>query len=53
MSFCNINLVFVTNKLKFLTLQYKESNMATIIHKAETLFERFEHTLEVLAEKLL
>jgi len=27
--------------------------MATIIKQAETLFERFEHTLEVLAEKLL
>ena len=31
----------------------KGFQMARIIKEAETLFERFEHALEVLAEKIL
>lgn len=31
----------------------KGFKMAQIIHKAETLFECFEHMLEALAEKIL
>jgi len=34
--------------------KYKKGfQMAKMIKKAETLFARFEHTLEVLAEKIL
>jgi hypothetical protein len=53
MTYCNIFVSFDKKYLKYFQLIHKEPIMAMMIKKAETLFERFEAHLELLAEKLL
>jgi len=61
MSFCNINLylenIFINLSQQTVKMtdnkQIKEVNMAKIIKKAETMFSRFERSLEELADKIL
>ena len=50
MSFCKILLQAYHN---ISDLENKGDDMAAMIKKAETIFERFERTLEMLAEKIL